>query len=54
LQLGLAYLERDDLVAAQRWLSAAKHLDPSDRRIDLGLQQVGLRKASGRRRQRAA
>jgi Tfp pilus assembly protein PilF len=54
LQLGLAQLERDDLISAQRWLTGAKHLDPSDRRVDLALQQLALRKKSGRRRKRAA
>jgi hypothetical protein len=54
VQLGLAHLERDNLLAAQRWLTGAKHLDPSDRRVDLALQQLALRKKGGRRRKRAA
>src|SRR5207244_809318 len=38
LQLGLAEMQRGDLIAAHRLLTGAKHLDPSDRRIDVALQ----------------
>ena len=54
LQLGLAELDRGDLPAAQRALTAAKHLDPSDRRIDVALQGLAIRKLDERRQRKAA
>ena len=56
LQLGLADLERGDLLAAQRNVMLAKHLDPGDRRIDLALQELAARRRSGHKpgRKRAA
>ncbi len=54
LQLGLAEMERDNLAAAQRLLTTAKHLDPAERRIDLALQDLGLRRKTPRKRKRAA
>jgi Tfp pilus assembly protein PilF len=55
LQLGLAEMERDNLTAARRLLTTAKHLDPSERRIDLALQDLALRrKTAPRKRKRAA
>jgi len=54
LQLGLADMERGDLVAAQRNLTVAKHLDPSDRRIDLALQDLAMRLRRGGKRKHAA
>jgi predicted Zn-dependent protease len=54
LQLGLADIERGALTAAQRRLTDAKHLDPSDRRIDLALQELALRKRDPRKHRRAA
>jgi tetratricopeptide (TPR) repeat protein len=50
LQLGLAYAARNELIAAHRLLADAKHLDPSDRRIDLALQDLALQKRGERRR----
>jgi len=52
LQLGLAEMQRGDLIAAHRLLAGAKHLDPSDRRIDVALQGLALRKRESRSRQR--
>ena len=52
LQLGLAEMQRGDLIAAHRLLTGAKHLDPSDRRIDVALQGLALRKKETRSRQR--
>ena len=52
LQLGLAEMQRGDLIAAHRLLTGAKHLDPSDRRIDVALQGLALRKKESRSRQR--
>jgi Flp pilus assembly protein TadD len=54
LQLGLAYAARNELVAAQRLLTNAKHLDPSDRRIDLALQDLALQKRGERRKRNRA
>jgi Flp pilus assembly protein TadD len=55
LQLGLAEMERGNLTAARRLLTTAKHLDPSERRIDVALQYLALRwKAPPRKRKRAA
>jgi Tfp pilus assembly protein PilF len=54
LQLGLAYAGRNDLIAAQRLLTDAKHLDPSDRRIDLALQDLALQKRGERRKRKRA
>jgi Flp pilus assembly protein TadD len=54
LQLGLAEMERDNLVAAQRLLTTAKHLDPAERRIDLALQELALRRRTPRKQKRAA
>jgi tetratricopeptide (TPR) repeat protein len=54
LQLGLADMERDDLVAAQRNLTVAKHLDPGNHRIDLALQDLAIRRRQDRKRKRAA
>ena len=51
LQLGLAEMERDNLTAARRLLTTAKHLDPAERRIDLALQDLASRP---RKRKRAA
>ena len=44
LQLGLAEMQRGDLIAAHRLLTGAKHLDPSDGRIDVALQGLALRR----------
>jgi Tfp pilus assembly protein PilF len=52
LQVGLADLERDDLLGAQRNLTLAKHLDPGDRRIDLALQELSARKRNVPRKRR--
>jgi protein O-GlcNAc transferase len=49
LQLGLAELERGDLLAAQRQLVAAKHLDPLDESIDVALRNLASRKRDVRR-----
>jgi hypothetical protein len=54
LQLGLAEMERGHLAAAQRHLTAAKHLDPPDRRIDVALQDLALRRQAARKSKRAA
>lgn len=54
LQLGLADLERGDLLAAQRNLTLAKHLDPGNRRIDLALEQLALARKQRPRKKRAA
>lgn len=54
LQLGLAYLHRRDLVAAQAALLDAKHLDPGDRLIDNALQDLTAQKKRNSRRKRAA
>ena len=54
LQLGIADLERGDLTAARRRLTGAKHIDPSDRRIDLALQELAIRRRDPRHHHRAA
>jgi Flp pilus assembly protein TadD len=54
LQLGLAEMERGQLAAAQRHVMVAKHLDPSDRRIDVALQDLALRRKAARKGKRAA
>jgi Flp pilus assembly protein TadD len=54
LQLGLAEMERGQLAAAQRHVMGAKHLDPSDRRIDVALQDLALRRKTARKGRRAA
>jgi Flp pilus assembly protein TadD len=56
LQLGLADMERGDLMAAQRNIMLAKHLDPGDRRIDMALEALASRRSdrTKRRRKRAA
>lgn len=54
LQLGLAEMERGQLAAAQRHVMRAKHLDPSDRRIDVALQDLAVRRNAARRDKRAA
>ena len=52
LQLGLAEMQRGDLIAAHRLLTGAKHLDPTDGRIDVALQGLALRRKESRSRQR--
>jgi hypothetical protein len=47
-------MERDNLAAAHRLLTTAKHLDPAERRIDLALQDLALRRKTPRKRKRAA
>jgi hypothetical protein len=49
-------MERGELMAAQRNIMLAKHLDPGDRRIDLALEELALHRRDGakRRRKRAA
>jgi hypothetical protein len=47
-------MERGQLAAAQRHLMVAKHLDPSDRRIDVALQDLALRRKTARKGKRAA
>jgi len=55
LQLGLAEMQRNNLTAARRWLTTAKHLDPAERRIDVALQDLAVRRnAPARKRKRAA
>jgi len=54
LQLGLAEMELGQLSAAHRHLTGAKHLDPSDRRIDVALLDLARRRRDPRRRKRAA
>src|ERR1700736_776187 len=54
LQLGLAEMERGQLAAAQRHVMGAKHLDPSDRRIDVALQDLAARRRTARKGKRAA
>jgi Flp pilus assembly protein TadD len=54
LQLGLAEMERGQLAAAQRHVMRAKHLDPSDRRIDVALQDLAVRRNAARKGKRAA
>jgi len=54
LQLGLAEMERGQLAAAQRHVMRAKHLDPSDRRIDVALQDLTVRRNAARKDKRAA
>jgi tetratricopeptide (TPR) repeat protein len=54
VQLGLAEMERGELAAAQRHVMAAKHLDPSDRRIDVALQDLAARRTAARKSKRAA
>lgn len=54
LQLGLAEMERGQLTAAQRHLTGAKHLDPSDRRIDVALQHLAQRRKETRKHKPAA
>jgi tetratricopeptide (TPR) repeat protein len=50
LQLGLAEMARENLMAAHRLLTTAKHLDPAERRIDLALQDLALRRKALRKR----
>ena len=50
LQLGLAEMERGNLMAAHRLLTTAKHLDPAERRIDVALQDLALRRKAPRKR----
>jgi hypothetical protein len=47
-------MERGQLAAAQRHVMGAKHLDPSDRRIDVALQDLAARRRTARRGKRAA
>jgi len=54
LQLGLAEMERGQLAAAQRHVMRSKHLDPSDRRIDVALQDLAVRRNVARKGKRAA
>jgi len=54
LRLGLAEMERDNLVAAHRLLTIAKHLDPAEQRIDVALQDLSIRRNIARKRRRAA
>jgi len=54
LRLALAEMERDNLPAAHRLLTTAKHLDPGERRIDLALQDLWLRRKIVRKGKRAA
>jgi Flp pilus assembly protein TadD len=54
LQLGLAEMERGNLTGAHRLLTTAKHLDPAERRIDLALQDLALRRKTPRKHKRAA
>jgi Flp pilus assembly protein TadD len=54
LQLGLAQMERGELAAAQRHVMGAKHLDPSDRRIDVALQDLAVRRTAARKGKHAA
>jgi len=39
-------------MAAQRLLTTAKHLDPGERRIDIALQDLALRRKTLRKRKR--
>jgi len=52
LQLGLVEMERENLMAAHRLLTTAKHLDPAERRIDVALQDLALRRKMPRKRKR--
>jgi len=54
LQLALAEMERDNLTAARRLLTTAKHLAPAERRIDVALQELASRTKAPRRHKRAA
>jgi tetratricopeptide (TPR) repeat protein len=54
LQLALAEMERDNLTAAHRLLTTAKHLDPADRRIDVALKDLSIQRNLARKRRRAA
>ena len=54
LQLALADLERADLMAAQRNLTLAKHLDPGNRRIDRALEDLALARKQRPHKKRAA
>jgi tetratricopeptide (TPR) repeat protein len=54
LQLGLAYLQHDDVIAAQAVLLDAKHLDPADRLVDKALQDLASHKKRARRNRKAA
>ncbi len=54
LRLGLAEIERDNLMAAHRLLTIAKHLDPAEPRIDVALQELSIRRNVTRKRRRAA
>jgi len=54
LQLGVAEMERGNLLAAHRLLTTAKHLDPAERRIDVALQDLAIRRKTPRKRKRAA
>jgi len=52
--LARASIDRDDFVTAQRLLTEAKHLDPSDALIDRALEELGERRRRARRRKKAA
>lgn len=54
LALALAEMERHNLAVAHRLLTTAKHLDPTEPRIDVALQDLALRRRADRRRKRAA
>jgi Flp pilus assembly protein TadD len=54
LELGLAEMARDNLTAARRLLTTAKHLAPAERRIDVALRDLASRTRTPRRRKRAA
>ncbi len=54
LQLGLAYLQLDDVMAAQAVLLDAKHLDPADRLVDKALQDLANQRKRARRNRKAA
>jgi hypothetical protein len=47
-------MERGELAAAQRHVMGAKHLDPSDRRIDVALQDLAVRRTAARKGKHAA
>jgi Flp pilus assembly protein TadD len=54
LTLALAEIDRDNLTVAHRLLTTAKHLDPTEQRIDVALQDLALRRRADRKRKRAA
>ena len=54
VQLALALAERREFAAAKDRLTAAKRLDPGDRRIDQAISELARRQRSGRRRRKAA